>query len=105
MANATVAFLNRDKMIEYYGTSAQSQLAKKHLKDSGNYADTRPISIDLEGLHGEDAAEELFDLTNNPSRYEECVARCGKTRSLSVGDIVYVDHLTFVCCSFGWKEI
>ena len=54
---------------------------------------------------GEDGAEEMFDLTNNPSRQEERVQFYGRQRSISVGDIVQVNGRNFLCASFGWKEI
>ena len=52
-----------------------------------------------------DAADEVFDLTNNPSRQEERERVYGHGRSLSVGDIVVVGEEQWVCCSFGWQEI
>ena len=58
---------------------------------------------------GEKAAEEAFDLTNNPSRYDEKTTLYGDCRSVSVGDVVEVqDHDTtkrFLCMNMGWKEI
>ena len=58
---------------------------------------------------GENAAEEAFDLTNNPSRYDEKTTLYGDCRSVSVGDVVEVqDHDTtqrFLCMTMGWKEI
>lgn len=56
-------------------------------------------------MAGEDAAEELFDLTNNPSRQDERVRCYGNGRSLSVGDIVCVDGVDFVCASSGWEVL
>jgi hypothetical protein len=53
----------------------------------------------------EDIADELFDLTNNPSRQEEREKKYGRGRSLSVGDIVEVDDKMLLCCSFGWKVV
>jgi len=54
---------------------------------------------------GEDGAEEAFDLTNNPSRQEEREARYGRYRSVSVGDIVEVDGVDFLCDNFGWYQL
>lgn len=51
---------------------------------------------------GEDAAEELFDLTNNPARQEERITRYGSHQSISVGDIVEVDGIDYLCDSIGW---
>lgn len=49
--------------------------------------------------------EEAFDLTNNPSRQEEREARYGLHRSVSVGDVVEVDGVDFLCDSVGWVQI
>jgi hypothetical protein len=55
--------------------------------------------------YGKDAAEEAFDLTNNPARQEEREERYGLHRSVSVGDIVTVDGVDFLCDDFGWLEL
>ena len=52
-----------------------------------------------------DAAEEVFDLTNNPGRCEERFEKYGNGRSLSVGDVVVVGEEQWVCLSFGWAEV
>ena len=52
-----------------------------------------------------DAAEEVFDLTNNPWRQDERMEKYGNGRSLSVGDIVVVGEEQWVCLSVGWAEI
>ena len=52
-----------------------------------------------------DAAEEVFDLTNNPGRCDERFEKYGTGRSLSVGDIVVVGEEQWVCMSFGWQVI
>ena len=52
-----------------------------------------------------DAAEEVFDLTNNPGRQDEREQVYGRGRSLSVGDIVVVGDEQWLCMSFGWKEL
>jgi len=51
---------------------------------------------------GEDAAEEMFDLMNNPNRVDESVKLFGNVRSLSVGDIVLVDGVEYTCLPIGW---
>jgi hypothetical protein len=52
---------------------------------------------------GQAAANEAFDLTNNPGREEEREEIYGRLRSISVGDIVRVDGKEWVCMSTGWK--
>ena len=53
----------------------------------------------------QDAAEEVFDLTNNPSRCDERFEKYGNGRSLSTGDVVVVGEEQWVCLSFGWAEV
>ena len=53
----------------------------------------------------QDAAEEVFDLTNNPSRQDERERVYGRGRSLSTGDVVVVGEEQWVCLSFGWAEV
>ena len=54
---------------------------------------------------GEAAAEEMFDLTNNPSRQLERLMRYGNGRSVSSGDIIEVDGVDYLCCSIGWVVV
>lgn len=66
------------------------------------------VAAPIETHHtGQDAAEEAFDLTNNPGRQDEREEKYGNGRSLSSGDVVEVidgDHSTsYVCMSFGWE--
>jgi len=52
-----------------------------------------------------DAAEEAFDLTNNPGRQEERERIYGNGRSLSSGDVVDVDGVKYACLSIGWAKL
>lgn len=54
---------------------------------------------------GEDAAEEVFEITNNPARQAEREEKYGNGRSLSVGDIVEVDGVDYFCDSVGWEIV
>jgi hypothetical protein len=55
---------------------------------------------------GKAAAEEMFDLTNNPSRNDERDTRYGSGgRSVSSGDIITVDGVDYLCCSIGWLQL
>lgn len=57
----------------------------------------------------EDAAEEVFDLTNNPNRQDEREEKYGNGRSVSVGDVVIVNRVfgeeQWLCLSNGWVEL
>jgi hypothetical protein len=66
------------------------------------YTQHTPILLNKAGM---DAAEEAFDLTNNPSREADRNEFYGPFRSLSVGDIVEVDGVDYLCDSFGWLTI
>lgn len=71
----------------------------------GNYNayEIRPcFAVDAAGI---DAAEEAFDLTNNPCRQDEREQLYGRGRSVSVGDIVEVDGTNYLCNSTGWLEL
>lgn len=58
---------------------------------------------------GTNAAEDAFDLSNNPYRQEERMDVIGRVRSLSTGDIVEVEvngkFTEFLCDSFGWIKL
>ena len=56
-------------------------------------------------LDGAEAAEEMFDLSNNPCREEERKVRWGANRSLSVGDVVFVNDRAWLCANIGWEEL
>ena len=56
-------------------------------------------------VEGEAAAEEAFDLTNNPSRQDERELKYGRGRSVSVGDIIGVDGVDYLCMSCGWESL
>jgi len=74
----------------------EHDLVKEHLS---NYDVSNPIVVPFSG---EDAAEEAFDLTNNPSRQAEREEKYGRGKSVSVGDVVEVDGVNYICESFGW---
>ena len=57
------------------------------------------------GKNGEDAAEEMFDLTNNPGRDEDRARLYGRQRSVSVGDKVEVNGVEYLCAPTGWIKI
>ena len=54
---------------------------------------------------GERAADEMFDLSNNPSRQEERNEKWGRYPSLSVGDVVNVDGESYLCLPCGWERL
>ena len=54
---------------------------------------------------GEDAAEEAFDISNNPNRDDEREQVGWKGFSMSVGDIAIVDGIGYFCASSGWGKL
>lgn len=67
------------------------------------YIRTHSFTVDKENAI--EAAEEVFDITNNPSRQDECVEVYGCHRPVNVGDIVVVDGTSFLCENIGWTAI
>lgn len=100
---AVVHLIDNDLMGEFYFQRDQVTLARKYLQE-GRY---RRAGAPIVTQHvGEDAAEEIFDLSNNPSREDERVERYGsRARSVSVGDIVTVNGIDYLCASVGWKVL
>jgi hypothetical protein len=84
-----------------YGEGAVDKVSI--LLASGQYVEESELFV-VNG-DSQDAAEEVFDLTNNPSRQEEREEKYGRGRSLSVGDIVVVGEEQWVCMSIGWAEV
>jgi predicted RecA/RadA family phage recombinase len=77
-------------------------LAKADLA-AGKYVDESGLfAVDGDS---EDAAEDAFDLTNNPGRQFEREQEYGRGRSISSGDIVVVGEEQWLCMSVGWKLI
>lgn len=70
-----------------------------------NLSDYEPYQGMVLPQCGEEAAEELFDLTNNPSREVERDQALWERQSLSVGDIVQVDKEYFLCEGMGWTKL
>lgn len=57
---------------------------------------------------GQEAAEEAFHIFNAPEsmlqEWQKFVVKGYKGPSLSVGDVVEVDGVDYLCCSFGWES-
>jgi hypothetical protein len=54
---------------------------------------------------GELAAEEAFDLSNNPARQFDRDEKYGMCRSVSSGDVIEVGQEKFLCLSMGWAKL
>ena len=93
-------FLAPDDMIGSFYFRDTPQALEQVRERRSHYRLAGMIPTDLVG---EEAAEMVFDLSNNPSKesLKESMGWVG--RSFSVGDIVVVDGAEFVCLSVGWK--
>lgn len=101
MSNATIKLVNGELLFQFYFSKNPVELARKLLGE-GYYKVAAEIAVDGDA---EDAAEECFDLTNNPSREQEREQVYGRFRSVSVGDIVSVGGDDWLCCSQGWCKV
>ena len=101
MAQATIFQIPTDQMINFFGKDVRKAHTEYALTRHG-FASIFAVPCELVG---EAAAEEMFDLSNNPSREDEREAKWGRHRSLSVGDVVHVDGESFICASFGWEKL
>ena len=99
MALATVHLVDNLKMGDFYFTKDAAALALKYLAE-GLYKEVGPFPVF--DLWGEDVAEELFDLTNNPYRQAERERVFGRGRSISVGDVVQFEGDLYLCRPTGW---
>lgn len=98
MAYVTVFMAPADSVISFY-SSKEIQTARRLFKED-LYTETITVQSNLTG---KDAAEDIFDLTNNPQRQEERENKWKYgLRSLCVGDVAQVDGVRFLCCNIGW---
>jgi len=62
----------------------------------------------LTDCKGQEAAEEAFHIFNAPEsmleEWQQYVQRGYSGPSLSVGDLVEVDGVDYLCCSVGWEK-
>lgn len=101
MALATILLAPVEETINFHvgGATATATATAKRLVASESYVAQCAIIVPMSGM---DAAEEMFDLANNPFRQEERAAKYGSGRSVSVGDIIDVDGTKYLCASCDW---
>ena len=104
MKFATIYTLHSDWLGHFYfsGDDGAVKLARECL-EKGLYTKHNPIAL-CDWETGEAAAEEMFDLTNNPGRQPERLVKYGRHRSISVGDIVEAGGKMYACRPCGWQE-
>ena len=99
MAQAVIFQIPATAMINFY--AQDPVVAAKEFAANDSYEAVFAVPTKLTG---EAAAEDLFDLSNNPNRQEER-SRLWAHRSLSVGDVVHVNLESWLCCSSGWTKL
>jgi hypothetical protein len=102
MATVKIKFAPSSLMMQMHFISETAIPAVRQALHDHTYTESALFEVNGDG---QDAADEVFDLTNNPSRQEECEEKYGCGRSLSVGDIVVVGEEQWLCMSHGWKKI
>jgi hypothetical protein len=102
MENRVVVMAVADDMLGNFYGSSNPMLHAKRLRRTGNY---RFAGQFVTHQSGQAAAEEAFDISNNPSRDTLRQEVFGRQRSLSVGDIVEVNGEEFFCASMGWQKM
>ena len=102
MSDVRIKLLNEKHWRTRPPFDAQKQLAHARALAPNDYLILPRMYSAKEGLK---AAEEMFDLTNNPSREIERLARYGNGRSVSSGDVVCVDGIDYLCLSIGWAHL
>jgi hypothetical protein len=101
MSRITIKLMLPSRSRDFFFQDDKIAYAREALKERA-YIICAPFVTDEEGAN---AAEEAFDLTNNPSRQEERERIYGRGRSVSSGDIVDVDGTQYLCLSVGWTII
>lgn len=94
LADGNYMRFHRDARIHEQGQKAEA------LFKAGGHVQLVEFEIELTGQL---AAEEVFDLFNNPARFEESL-EYAVVPDFCTGDIAEVDGVKFVCCSIGWHE-
>lgn len=101
MAKIRVHLINPKLMGEFYVRKDIEAFAINAFVE-GTYESLTAGEIEFTG---EEAAEEMFDISNNPYRGSERYEMFGRCRSVSVGDMVEVDGDLYLCAPTGWRMI
>lgn len=101
MTQVMIKFAPQHVMLAMYQEDRAVSTVQTALKER-TYTNSDWFEVEASG---EAAAEEAFDLTNNPGRQEEREEVYGRGRSLSVGDVVVVGKEKYLCMSSGWLQL
>ena len=97
MAKVKIKLLDSAYMSIFYIGETHPQETVESLRSK--YINLPEFEIDGSG---EMVAEYVYDMTNNHHKQEERLRLYGRGRSISVGDIVEVDGVEYLCDRFGW---
>lgn len=103
--NICKVYLNESNPgLGFYAATSELDVsdAVKAAQAQGAYRWIGTFETDKENEH---AAEDMFDLSNNPCREVERDFRWGGNRSLSPGDLVQVNDNIWVCAAVGWVKV
>ena len=101
VAHVIVKLVNEEFMGEFYFQKDPVSLGQR-LRKEGQY---RTAAEYFTPVEGEAAAEQAFDIANNPSKGDERIRIFQSQRSVSVGDVVEVDGVPFLCASMSWEQL
>lgn len=99
MSTITIKLMPIEMMRDIYFVEDKESFVKNSLDQ---YKVCKPFNINCNSF---DVAEYIYDLTNNPSRQEEREDFYGRGRSVSIGDIVNVDGIDFLCDRIGFIQL
>ena len=103
--NIAKVYLNESNpCLSFYAADGALDIARavNELREQGAYRWIGTFETDKDAEY---AAEDMFDLSNNPGRDGERSFRWGSNRRLSVGDIVQVNDDCYVCGVVGWVRV
>jgi hypothetical protein len=110
MAVVTIHFCPESRRVDVLRasiTQSTFEFAEVVMDLVHEYTPSQPVAYSESGSK---AAEEAFDLTNNPMRGEESFRFYPNQRPVCVGDLVEVVEAdgykeTFLCLNVGWEKI
>lgn len=110
MNKVTIMLANKDQFFINMAGQFSDKFAEIVARKLDNYDAVGSFYTEARNTN---ACEEAFDLSNNPGRHEERARVQGHTRTLSVGDVVVVEHnhsysretVKYVCMDMGWEVL
>jgi hypothetical protein len=98
MSKVTIFLATDDIMLQFLIAGSDCLSVAKH--EFWKYTVAKQFFC---GKTGVDAAEEAFDITNNPDRFEERNHIHGNLRPIYDSDVVDVDGAKYIRMGIGWE--